>query len=544
MRFIMRNDVRNDQAVLRSLMGLCMVGSLALVACDKSQDDAVDAVASASSAVSYVTGDIDISNPGHGLKASVGDGKTDNTKAINDALVYARKNKLNVYVPSGTFAHQGIAIVGKVALYGSGAASVLKNIAPLSDWGDGYVTQEEGAIWLTDEYSVDNKGATNGIISDSPRLVDVKILWNDKISRGGVSVIEVWGPVGYPVSNFVISGVIEGDRASNAIGSGGAGIYIENGAKGSVFNNQIYRSMADGIHMTGRSNNIQVYGNTLEQVGDDMIAVVSYATDGAVSHDISVHDNHGISQTNGRGLTVVGGDKINITNNRLDSTWGGGIYLTSEESYNTYAPTNIVISGNTVNNANQSTDVVHGGAFIEGRSGYVASNIQVTGNTINDRPRLGIVTSSYTSNISVSGNSVNGTGTITPSAPTAPGASGGSLVTVDDNAFGWTYSGWATYSDSNCQGGTAHGGQTKGNYAQYTFTGTAVNLYAWKGPDGGSVQVFIDGVSQGTFSQVNASDVHKQNIFSKKWSAGGTHTIKVQSANTSWTMIDYITYQP
>ena len=115
---------------------------------------------------------------------------------------------------------------------------------------------------------------------------------------------------------------------------------------------------------------------------------------------------------------------------------------------------------------------------------------------------------------------------------------------VDDNASGWTYSGWTLYSDGLAYQGTAHGNNVSGNYGQYTFTGTSVNVYAWKGPDGGSVAIYIDGVSQGTFSETNSGgNLYKQRIFSTTGLANGSHTVKVQAANTGWTMVDYITCQ-
>ncbi len=121
---------------------------------------------------------------------------------------------------------------------------------------------------------------------------------------------------------------------------------------------------------------------------------------------------------------------------------------------------------------------------------------------------------------------------------------GGSLITVDDKTTGWTWSGWSQYNDPSCYGGTAHGNSTNNSYGQYTFTGTAVNVYAWKGPDGGSLKIYIDGTLQGTYSLVNAGgDIYNQLIFAKTGLSNASHTIKIQAGNTSWAMVDYITYQ-
>lgn|GEM_PF-6485110 len=134
--------------------------------------------------------------------------------------------------------------------------------------------------------------------------------------------------------------------------------------------------------------------------------------------------------------------------------------------------------------------------------------------------------------------------TATPMPPTATPA-GGTTVTVDDNASGWTYSGWYAYSDSNTYQGTAHGNSANGNYGSYTFTGTGVDVYTWKGPDGGSVQVCVDTTCSGTLSLNNASDIYNQKIYSVSGLSNGSHTVKI-TANSSdgnlWEMVDDIVY--
>jgi hypothetical protein len=112
---------------------------------------------------------------------------------------------------------------------------------------------------------------------------------------------------------------------------------------------------------------------------------------------------------------------------------------------------------------------------------------------------------------------------------------------VDDQAPGWTYYQWPLYQDPNCSSGTAHGGQILGGCGQYTFTGRGVEYYAWKGPDGGEVEIFVDGVSQGRFSLYNAgSEIYQTKIFEKTGLAAGTHKIKIVARSTGWTIVDYL----
>ena len=132
-----------------------------------------------------------------------------------------------------------------------------------------------------------------------------------------------------------------------------------------------------------------------------------------------------------------------------------------------------------------------------------------------------------------------------PDPPTATPGGGGTTTTVDDTASGWTYSGWSAYSDGSAHNGTGHGGSGNGAYGQYTFTGTGVDVYTWKGPDGGTVQVCVDTTCSATLSLANGSDSYNQKIYSVSGLASGSHTVKItaNSTNTSkWEMVDYIVY--
>jgi acetyl esterase/lipase len=113
-------------------------------------------------------------------------------------------------------------------------------------------------------------------------------------------------------------------------------------------------------------------------------------------------------------------------------------------------------------------------------------------------------------------------------------------TTIDDSASGWTWSGMSSYPDSNCLDGVAHGSNTKGASGQYTFNGNSVSVYTWKGPDGGKLQVYVDGVSEGTFSEVNSTNIYNQVLYSVSGLSQSSHTLKVVTTNTNWGMIDYI----
>lgn len=147
-----------------------------------------------------------------------------------------------------------------------------------------------------------------------------------------------------------------------------AGIFIYASKFFTVANNLVSRSLADGIHVTGRSRDGKIIGNTVTETGDDMIAIVTYmpstwrTSAGADSNWISdylastrvrnvlIKDNIVNGQYWGRGIAVVGGESVTIQNNQVDNaTYGAGILVARENNYNTTGVENVLISGNRVN---------------------------------------------------------------------------------------------------------------------------------------------------------------------------------------------------
>jgi len=116
-------------------------------------------------------------------------------------------------------------------------------------------------------------------------------------------------------------------------------------------------------------------------------------------------------------------------------------------------------------------------------------------------------------------------------------------ATVDDGASAWTYGGgWFAYTDSQAYLTTAHGNQVLGGFGLLTFTGRKVDIYTWKQSGAGTVEVFVDGISQGTRSLDNGGPAtYNQLIFSATWASVGSHTVKLLATNAQWVMVDYAT---
>ncbi|MCP4977079.1 MAG: ADP-ribosylglycohydrolase family protein [Maribacter sp.] len=103
-------------------------------------------------------------------------------------------------------------------------------------------------------------------------------------------------------------------------------------------------------------------------------------------------------------------------------------------------------------------------------------------------------------------------------------------VTIEDTDSRWDYKGFTSYSENwNASGATLTKGYANCK-ATFTFTGTAVQYYAFRSPKGGDVSIFIDDIDYGTFRQENHASEHGQHyvkIFEKLDLPLGKHTIKI-----------------
>jgi hypothetical protein len=196
-------------------------------------------------------------------------------------------------------------------------------------------------------------------------------------------------------TNFVVDHVTV-DHA------GSAGILNWGGSFGTITNNQVMNTLADAIHNTNGANNIEVANNNVHNVGDDMFAVVSYLSDGKISHDIKIHDNVGDTQPWGRGATVVGGSNIQIYNNSISHTYGAAIYAVAEGgSFNTYGDSAITINNNTIRNPDQAN--IHNCNIRIGTYNTTQTTTNVTGSGNNlDRSKPGLSVSGNYSGVNVS----------------------------------------------------------------------------------------------------------------------------------------------
>jgi formylglycine-generating enzyme required for sulfatase activity len=135
--------------------------------------------------------------------------------------------------------------------------------------------------------------------------------------------------------------------------------------------------------------------------------------------------------------------------------------------------------------------------------------------------------------------------TVADAAAAAAEPAGNGTV-VDDDAPGWTFAGWSRYTSVDAFQETARGGSgANGQSAEYTFTGTGVDVYGWRGPNGGTIRILLDGRPLGgTASQYATTDRYHQLLGRIGGLPPGRHTVRIEAdpatKASQWTMVDYL----
>ena len=109
-------------------------------------------------------------------------------------------------------------------------------------------------------------------------------------------------------------------------------------------------------------------------------------------------------------------------------------------------------------------------------------------------------------------------------------------ITIEDNDPAWVFDGFKSeYNNWNASGAYLSRGYANCS-ATYTFSGTAVQYYAFRSPEGGNVSIEIDGIPMGEFSLENHSSKHGQyyvKIFEKLNLKSGEHIIRILGDNSA-----------
>ncbi len=317
---------------------------------------------------------------------AVGNGVADDTQALLSAIAAAQATfpRSAVYIPAGTYRYSRMIKVDGLMVYGEGA---------------------DRSILLAA-----NPGQSSWILTGrAPKMVDLRIRTantqttrNTRADATGIDVVDA--------TQFAIQRVHIGPVAS-------AGIIVRRSSGTSsspaiIRDCIVQQTMADGIHITENSEWINVTQNEVFQTGDDFIAVVSYRWNARTSRNITITKNVVSNQHHGRGISVVGGEKVTIDSNVIEKSSGAGIYLASESSYNTYGVSDIVVRDNTLYDVAQG-NAGHGGIHLTGRaptngSSNEVSNIVIQGNRVSNALGNGVVFGTYSRSVTFEGNEING----------------------------------------------------------------------------------------------------------------------------------------
>ena len=100
---------------------------------------------------------------------------------------------------------------------------------------------------------------------------------------------------------------------------------------------------------------------------------------------------------------------------------------------------------------------------------------------------------------------------------------------IDDQDGDITYSGtWSSVTNSiQFYHRSYHLSNTPTDYAEYTFSGTRVGIFAAKGPSMGKIDVYIDGDLDETVDLYSALLLTKFGVYEKTGLSNASHTIKV-----------------
>ena len=136
-------------------------------------------------------------------------------------------------------------------------------------------------------------------------------------------------------------------------GSAAAGILFYR-SKSPVVRDAVVRdTMADGIHFAN-CQDAHAYDCTTLRTGDDGLAFVNYADSPAFKGGYA--SNISVTDSDTRGITVVGQSNVTIENFEIENTDASGLMIVRDASYNTRAPSDVVIRKGTVRRAGYKAD--------------------------------------------------------------------------------------------------------------------------------------------------------------------------------------------
>jgi hypothetical protein len=227
----------------------------------------------------------------------------DNWQAIVDQLAAAKLGGYGLLWPNARIPYQKFFTIDSVVVEGSG---------PLSEAAGGNFADVDGGTWSSAIY----------LTGTAPGLLSLKL------SRGATSRQDGYqrnGVTGAAATDVVVQGVtVENCTAASFLFDNVTGLTLEDCSA--------IGSWADSFHFTNGTNGVRAKRLFSSDCGDDVIATVSYETQGVYTHDIVVEDVRAI-RGRGRLGAVVGGKNITYRRFVGEQISRFGLYVTSEAAY-------------------------------------------------------------------------------------------------------------------------------------------------------------------------------------------------------------------
>ncbi|WP_406336696.1 discoidin domain-containing protein [Streptomyces sp. NBC_00203] len=189
-----------------------------------------------------------------------------------------------------------------------------------------------------------------------------------------------------------------------------------------VENNRILDTTADGLNLNGNARGVRVRNNFLRNNGDDALAMWSlYSPD-----TNSSFENNTITQPNlANGIAIYGGTDIAVKNNLVSDTnaLGSGIAISNQKFLDPFSPLagTITVDGNTLVRTgamNPNWNHPMGALRVDSYDSAINATVNITNTTITNSPYSAFEFVSggghgySTGNVTVSGASVQNTGTV------------------------------------------------------------------------------------------------------------------------------------
>ena len=189
-----------------------------------------------------------------------------------------------------------------------------------------------------------------------------------------------------------------------------------------VENNRILDTTADGLNLNGNAHGVIVRNNFLRDQGDDSLAMWSLNSPDTNSS----FENNTISQPNlANGIAIYGGTNIAVRNNLVSDTnaLGSGIAISNQKFLDPFSPLagTITVDGNTLVRTgaiNPNWGHPMGALRVDSYDSAVNATVTITNTTITNSPYSAFEFVSggghgySTGNVTVSGASVQNTGTV------------------------------------------------------------------------------------------------------------------------------------